>query len=141
MAVTLQSYNNFKLRLGEGLFNLSTNELRAVPLLNTYTFAASHVFISSLTNEVTTNGGTRVQLSTVTWALSGNNALLDSDDIPWTASGGSLTIRKVAIVNYSTGTTDADRELLFLLTADADLTAGAGAQIKITTPGGLIQIT
>lgn len=141
MAVTVSVFNNFKLRLGEGLFNLGTNTLVAIPMTNTYTFSAAHNFISSLTNEVTTNGGTRVTLTTVSWALSGNNALLDCDDITWTASGGSLTIRKVAIANNTTGTSDADRELLFLLTADADLTAGSGAQIKITTPSGLIQIS
>lgn len=138
MAVTVAFYNPGKVHLGAGC-NLSTGTFQAIPLTNTYTFSAAHQYASSLTNEVTTNGGTRVTLTTTSWALSGSNARFDCDDLAWTAAGGSLTIRKVAIVDYTGTPADAALPLICLLTSDADLTAGVSTQVKILTPNGLFE--
>lgn len=140
MAITAQFYPSFKDYLGDGGINLNTADLRAVPLTNTYSFNTAHDFANDLTNEVTTNGGTRVALTGESWALSSNNGRFDADDIAWTASGGTLTIRKVALVDYTGSSGDTDRELAALLTFDADASAGDATQVKILTPNGVFEI-
>jgi hypothetical protein len=140
MPVTANFYRTFKDYLGDGGINLNTADLRVIPLTVTYTFNQAHQFVSSLTGEVTTNGGTRLTLASETWALATNNARLDCEDIAWTASGASLTIRQFALVDYTGSSGDADRELIALFTNDADLVAGEGTQVKFTTPNGLFEI-
>lgn len=140
MALTFTATKSGKDYLGDGSLNLNTADLRAVPLSSSYTFSQTHDFANDLTNEVTTNGGTRVALTGESWALSGNNGRFDCDDIVWTASGGTLTWRNVAIVDYTGSSGDADRELLFILASDVDVSAGDGTQSKILTPNGLFEI-
>lgn len=140
MTITVQFYKNFKDYLGDGAINLNTADTRMIPLTVTYTFAQTHQFASSLTNEVTTNGGTRVALTGETWALATNNGRFDCDDVAWTASGGSLTIRQMALVDYTGSSADTDRELIALFSSDVDLTAGDGTQVKLLTPSGLFEI-
>lgn len=141
MAVTVSFTSKFKDYLGDGAINLNTATLYAIPFTNAYTFSAAHDFVDDLTNEVTTNGGARVALSNPTWALNGNNARFDCDNISWTANTGSLTIRGFIVADYTGSSADTDRELLFEVRNDADLTAGVGTQVLFSTPSGLFEIT
>jgi hypothetical protein len=110
-----------------------------VPLTNAYTLVQTHQFATSLTGEVTTNGGARVNLTTTSWFLSGNNGRYDCDDVVWTASGGSLTIRKFAVIDFSGSPADSAAELICLVENDADLVAGDSTQVKFLTPNGLFE--
>lgn len=140
MTISVQFYKNGKLYFGAGSINLNTADIRAIPLTSSYTFNQAHDFANDLTNEVTTNGGSRLALTGESWALSGNNALFDCDDLAWTASGGDLTIRHVALVDYTGSSGDSDRELLALISSSVDLTAGNGTQVKLLTASGLFEI-
>lgn len=139
MAVTVNFPKEFKKLLGNAGIDLATADIRAIPLTDAYTFADTHQFASSLSGEVTTNGGTRLALTTESWALSGSYARFDCDDLVWTSSG-TLVIRQVAIVNYEGSSGDSDREIICVLTNDADLTAASGLDIVWQTPSGLFEI-
>lgn len=146
MAITVQFPKSAKDYLGDGSLNLNTADLRAIPLnaINAYTLDHTDVFVADIASigsiEVTTNGGSRVALTTKTWALSGNNGRYDCDDIAWTASGGTLSIGQVVIADYTGSTGDSDREFVALLTFDALASAGVGTQVKVLTPNGLWDI-
>lgn len=140
MTVTVTFTSKAKDYLGDGALNLNTADLRAIPFTASHTPSVSHDFADDITNEVTTNGGARVALTGESWALSGNNGRFDCDDIAWTASSGALTIRGFALVDYTGGSADSDRELICYVVNDADLVAGDGTQVKFLTPNGLFEI-
>lgn len=140
MAVTAQFTDKFKDYLGDGGIDLNTADLRMAPLTNAYTFDAAHEFADDLSGEVTTNGGSRVSLSGESWGIVSNKGRFDCDDIVWTASGGSLTIRQGAMLDYTGSSGDSDRELLAVFSNDADLTAADGFDIAFQTPNGLFEL-
>lgn len=140
MAITFQATNKLRDYLGDGSLNFNTADLRIAPTLDAHTFNVAHDFADDITNEVTTFGGTRVALTGESWALAGNVGRLDCDDVAWLAAGGSLTIRKGVLLDYTGSASDADREYLGLFTFSADAVAGDGTQVKMLTPNGLVEI-
>lgn len=141
MAVTVQFYKKSKDYLGDGSLNLNTADLRMVPLLTALAFNQAHDFLDDVTgSEVTTNGAARIALAGESWALSGNNGLFDCNDITQTASGGTLTFGKYALVDYTGRTNDTDTELLALFDLGGDASAPNGFDVVLQTPSGLFEL-
>lgn len=116
--------------------DFDSDDIRAVPSVNAYTPNIAHDFADDITNEVTTNGGSRIQLTSQ--AVSNGN--FDAADLLDTASGGSLTIRSWTFVLYQGSTGDADREWLWNLKNDADLTAADGFDVGLLFPSGIFNV-
>lgn len=140
MAVTVSFTDKIIDYLGDGGINLNTASTRAIPLTSAYTFSAGHNFASSLSGEVTASGGSRFVISAPSWSIVSNEGVYDTEDIFWSASGGTLTIRQFAHVDYTGSSSDADRELLAVYTNDSDLSAADGFTITFQTPNGLFKI-
>lgn len=89
-------YNSVAELLGDGTIDLDNDTFKLALLTSSYTPNAAHDEYADLTNEVangsgyTTGGAT---LASVTWAQTGGVATFDSNDVVWTASGGSIVAR------------------------------------------------
>lgn len=145
MTVTVVFYKSAKMLIGGANCDLdlvgSTQDFRAIALTNAYSINQAHDFVNDLTNEVTVNiVSSRIALAGETFALSGNNARVDCDDIAFRASGGSMTMRQFALSDYTGSSGDSDRDLLALFTNDSDLVPGDGTDALWQTPSGLFEI-
>ncbi len=139
MAATVEIYNNARVLAGTGALDLSTGNIRCLLVTSTYTpNLDTHNWLSDITNEVTGNGYarqtltygtvTRFALDTVT-----DRARFKSDNVEFTASGGSITARR-AIFFKDTGVAGTS-PLLFSVLIDntpADVIAADGQKIRLT---------
>ena len=92
---TFNWYNKGKKHLF-GTIDLETApDVRFLLTSSAYTpSSTAHEFVSSITNELTTNGATRVAVTGEGWTEPvAGTWMLDFDNPTWTASGGSIVAR------------------------------------------------
>jgi hypothetical protein len=126
MSATMMIYNNFIDRVARGQTDLDAGlTVKGMLLAAGYTPSQTHDFRDDLTNEVTgtgysAGGGT----ASVTVATVGGSNLtrLTLGSIVWSATGGTLTGRKVAYYVSRGGAASAD-ELICVVSESADVTA------------------
>lgn len=141
-------YNKARLKLAQAGINLSTADVRALLVTSAYTpNYDTHEFVSSITNEVTTNGAARVALANKSLTADDVNdrAKFSSDPIEFgPASGGTIVARRM-ILYVHTGN-DATAILLGSILLDdtaggTDVTAQIGQKIRYTPhANGLITL-
>lgn len=129
---TMNFYNSFSIEGLIGTVDLDSHSFVCIPLSASYTPSAAHSRVSDLTGEVTTNGGSRITLTSVTATQSGGVGKFDADDVTFTQSGGSdLVIRYFAIAD-DTPSGDANKPLLGWGLLD---NSGGGTDVTILAGG------
>lgn len=95
MAVTIDAYDQLIDLMSDGTMDMDGDTFKMILLDNSHSFAATNTLLTEVnTNEVangngyTTGGAT---LANVTWAHTTGTVKFDSDDVTWSASGGSIT--------------------------------------------------
>jgi hypothetical protein len=101
----------------------------------------THVYKSSITNEVTgagyTTGGATLTTKTITYTAGTNTIKLDADDVTWSAS--TITAR-YAVIYDATGV-DATSVLLGYVDFGSDQVSSSGNFIVTMDAGGIFTIT
>lgn len=149
MTTSVSKYNSLHRDAVTGAIDLDDSGVGAFKvalLANTYSpnLTAHSKFSDVVAHELAAaNGYTAggMNLSNVTFTLSGAVGTFDADDVEWTATGGSL-IARYAVVYYNTGAADnSQRELLMLIDFGADQSAGAGTPFRIVWPAtGILRV-
>lgn len=106
MATTTGSFTFYEKGLGKlvgGAIDLDTPDIRILLTTSAYTpNAATHEFVSNVTNELSGNGYTRLSLVNEAKSHVGAGVwMLDSDNPVWTASGGAITARYFVLFDYN----------------------------------------
>lgn len=132
MTASVSFYNNWKEASNDAALRSATIKLSLHSSL--YTFLASHSVYADLTNELpTANGYTSggQALAGVSWDQTGGTATFDATDTSWTASGGSLVLRRAVLRVVGTFNSQVDPLILSILldNTPADVT---------TTPGNTL---
>lgn len=104
-AGTFTFYNTVAELIADGTIDLDTHSFKLALLASGYTPSAAHDDYTDLTNELSTavgytSGGQA--LASITWAQTGGVATFDSNDVVWTASGGSIVARFGVLYDDST---------------------------------------
>lgn len=99
-AGTFTLYDSFAAKIGDGTIDLNSHTFKAVLLTSSYTPNAAHDEYADLTNELSTafgytSGGQA--LVSPTFGQTAGVAVFDSNDVVWTASGGSIVARYLVI--------------------------------------------
>ena len=94
-----QFYNTFPEYMADGTIDLDNDTFKMQLHDSSYTFAATHSVRADLTNELATANGYTAggATMTVTWTNSSGTVTFDSNDVSWTASGGSIVARRAVI--------------------------------------------
>ena len=96
---TFNFYESFAKSGYEGM-DLANDTLKVLLTTSSYTPSAStHETLTDITNEVSGNGYAQQTLGTVTLTETGGVATLDSADVAYTASGGTITARYWVLYN------------------------------------------
>lgn len=134
MAVSIQGYNLFLERIGDGSISPGTDEFRAI-LVYGYTFDATHYDLDDIgAVEIAEQYGYETggkALENVTWGWDAVNSItkLDADDVSWIASGGAIGPARGAIIHhYLSG----ESILACYIDFGADETASDGNDFKLT---------
>lgn len=111
-----------------GTYDLDTDTFKMALFTSSSNLGASTTTYAGVTNEVANANGYTTGGSSVTLSLSGTTTVtVDSTDVTWTASGGSITARFAAI--YEVG----GRVLCYCLldSTPADVTATDGNTLTV----------
>lgn len=136
MTAAWSVYDIFAGNHGKKEMDFANDTFKAALVTSSYTFSAAHEVYSDITNELSTangytNGG--VALTSVTWTDIGSGVWrFDCADFGWTASGGSITARRLII--YNDTVSSPVKPLLACCLLDdspADVTAVDGAPFTI----------
>lgn len=138
---TITLYNNAKLKLVDGSFDLDTHTFKIILLNNSHAFNAAHTQLSDVTaNQLATaNGYTQnsMTLGSVTLGQTGGVVTFDAADVVWTASGSGITASYAVVYND----TVANDLLLFNMTFSGPESAGSGTNFNIIWDAtGIFQI-
>ena len=120
--------NTGRTSLINGDFDLDTDTFKMALFLSTSNLGASSTTYAGVTNEHANANGYTTGGASVTLSLSGTTTVMvDSSDVVWTASGGSITARFAAI--YEVG----GKVLAYCLldTTPADVTATSGNTFSV----------
>lgn len=94
MAVTIQTYNEFLEKVGDGTIDLDTDTFKCELYNNSHAFSAAHgVRADIAANALATgNGYTNPgqNLSAITWGFSVDKTIWNAANVSWAASGGSI---------------------------------------------------
>lgn len=120
---TFTLYNGIAEYLGDGTVDLDNDTFNISLHTSAYAPDGDHDSFADATNELPTANGYTAGgeiLAAVTWSEAGGVATFDSDDVVWTAAGGSITARYAVIRSVT-----ANKLLGYYLLDDtpADLTA------------------
>lgn len=133
-AGTFTLYNSVAELIADGTIDLDSDTFSLILVTSSYTPNLAHDEYSDVSgsevanaNGYTTGGSA---LTSVTWGQTGGIATFDSDNVVWTATGGSITAR-YAILKDDTSTNDKLIGYVLLDTAPADLTATAGNTLTV----------
>lgn len=133
-AGTFTLYNSVAELIADGTIDLDSHTFKLVLLTSSYTPSLAHDEYADISgsevanaNGYTTGGAT---LASVTWGQTSGVATFDSDNVVWTATGGSITARYAALYD-DTSTNDKLIGYVLLDTAPADLTATAGNTLTV----------
>lgn len=137
-----QVYDEAKLSLVDGTIDLDEGDafFAFCLLTNAYTIDLTDTTYADISADEVANangyttggeGATNITLSHVTGTVT-----FDSDDVVWTAAGGSIVARNCALVHINTGAglpQAADKLISVFLLDDtpADVTATDGADLKV----------
>lgn len=141
MAVTVNFYDHFLERLGDGGFDMDTDVFHILLMDNVHVFtAANTVYADISANELATQFGYTQNakvLAGVTWAQTGGVVTFDFTDPSWTAAGGAIGPTTDAVIISNTAN---------LLMASIDFgaahTAEDGADLNVVlNASGLFTIT
>lgn len=139
-----KKFNTFPFYVGNNVINLASHTYKAILL--TSAFAPNAETQSTYANvsaaEVANGNGytTGGQTVAVTWTRSTGTVTWDIADPAWTASGGSITARYLAIYD-DTPTSPADPLVCYVLLdnanggTDVTVTAGNTLTVQIATAG------
>ena len=123
-------YNNAKMLIGNGTLNWTSGTYRIALVTSTYTpDIDNHVYVSSITNELT--GGNYVRKDTtnrtITVDSANDRADYKADNITWTAiNAGTVG----AAILYKFNTNDADSQLIAYIDLTDTVTNGGDFTIK-----------
>ena len=133
-AGTFTLYDTVAELLGDGTIDLDTNTFKLMLATSSYTPSAAHDEYADVSGAEVANGNGYTTggqaLTTVTWSQTSGVATFDSDDVVWTASGGSITAR-YAVLYDDTSTGDKLIGYVLLDTTPADVTATDGNTLTI----------
>lgn len=94
--------NGARTKLVDGTFDLDTDTFKMALFLSTSNIGAASTTYAGLTNEHANANGYTTGGSSVTVSLSGTTTVtVDSTDVTWTASGGSIVARFAVIYEVS----------------------------------------
>jgi len=123
-------YNNAKKLIGDGTINWTTGTYRIALVGTTYTpDVDAHIYLSSVTNEITGTGYLRKDTTNRAIVIDTANDRADykADNITWTAiSAGTIG----GAVLYKLGTVDGDSPLLAYIDLTDTVTNGGDFTIK-----------
>jgi len=102
-------YNEFKENLGKKLIDLSADSFKAILVASTSNAMSATLATATyatVTNELTTANGYTAGGASVTssWIRSTGTVAFDTQDISWTASGGTITARAVVLYDNTPAT-------------------------------------
>lgn len=120
--------NSGRTSLLDGTFDIDSDTFKMALFLSTSNIGAASTTYAGLTNEHANGNGYTTGGSSVTLSLSGTTTVtVDSTDVTWTASGGSITARFAVI--YEVG----GRVLCYCLldSTPADVTATDGNTLTV----------
>lgn len=120
--------NSGRTSLLDGTFDLDSDVFKMALFLSTSNLGSGSTTYAGLTNEHANGNGYTTGGSSVTISLSGTTTVtVDSTDVTWTASGGSITARFAVI--YEVG----GRVLCYCLldSTPADVTATDGNTLSV----------
>ena len=117
--------------------DIDTDTLK-VMLLSSYTYAASHQYLSDVLAAGAEASGTGytaggASLASVTWTLSGSTYTLDAADVAWDASAGSLAAAWAVVYDSTPGTNATNPVIGYInLNGDGATKTASGAPFTIT---------
>lgn len=118
----------------DGTFDLDSDTFKMALFLSTSNLGASSTTYAGVTNEHANGNGYTTGGESVTLSLSGTTTVtVDSTDVVWTASGGSITARFAAI--YEVGGNILCYCLLDSSPADVTATDGNTLTVAINASG------
>jgi hypothetical protein len=132
-------YGSAKEFIGDGTIDLDTHTFKCQLHTSAYTpNLDTHTQRSDLAGEHANQGAPGYEtagkaLTTVTWVLSSGTVTWDSDNVSWTATGGSIVAR-YAVIYDDTTTSPVDALVCYSLldTTPADVTATVGNTFTVT---------
>jgi len=130
-------YNGFKFYIMNGGIDLDTDTIKVMLVTSTYTpNQDTHVFRSSVTNEVTGSGysagGATLASKTVTQDDTDNEGVFDAADVTW--STATITARG-AVIYKSTGVAGTDTLICYLDFVSDQTATGADFTIAWNAEG------
>jgi len=143
MAVTAKMFGNCLLKALNKEIDWDTDSIKVMLTTSTYTpDQDSHIYKSSVTNEVTgtgyTAGGATLANKTIGYTAGTNVIKLDADDTVWSAS--TITAR-YAIIYDDTPATDATKPLIAYVDFGADAVSSAGTFTITWDAAGICTVT
>jgi hypothetical protein len=131
MAVSINFYDHFLERLGDGGFDMDNDTFNIALMNSSHTFTAANTLWSQVSaNEIANGNGYTTggqALSSVTWGQTGGTVTFDAADVSWTASGGDIGPTTDAVIRETSGGL-----LVCSIDFDASLTAADTADLLIT---------
>jgi hypothetical protein len=143
-AGTFTLYDSVAELIADATIDLDNDTFALQLHTSSYTPSAAHDELADLTNEHAngngyTTGG--ITLTGVTWNRASGVATFDSNDVVWTASGGSIVARYAVLIDL-TSTNDKLIGYMLLDSTPANVTATTGNTLTIATPAaGWFQLT
>jgi len=135
MAVSINNYNHFVEKFGDGHIDLDTDTHKFELYNSTHTFVATEVARSEISADAlaTANGYTNPgqNFAGVTWG-GGATTTFDANDNTWSASGGGIGPARHCVLYDDTPTAAPVDPLMFNIDFGQDETAGDGTDFKIT---------
>lgn len=135
MALTLTTSNHAKYQLGKKLIDLSADTLKIILMDDTFAFDKdAHATLADVTAHQLATGHGYTQndeaLANVSWTEddTGDQGLLECDDVVFTAAGGSIGPTGAAIIYDDT---TADDTVLGCIDFGTDYTIGDGNDLAI----------
>lgn len=143
MAVTAKLYGNVFTKAFNKEIDLDSDTLKVMLTTSAYTpNQDTHIYKSSVTNEVTgtgyTAGGATLTTVTATYDAATNTFTLDSADVTWANS--TITAR-YAVFYDSTPATDAARPLIAYWDFGADVSSSGGPFTLTLDATGIASVT
>jgi hypothetical protein len=132
-AGTFTLYDSVAELIADATIDLDNDSFALQLHTSTYTPSAAHDELADLTNEHAngngyTTGG--ITLTGVTWNRASGVATFDSNDVVWTASGGSIVARYAVLIDL-TSTNDKLIGYMLLDSTPANVTATTGTTLTI----------
>jgi hypothetical protein len=132
-AGTFTLYDSVAELIADATIDLDNDSFALQLHTSTYTPSAAHDELADLTNEHAngngyTTGG--ITLTGVTWNRAAGVATFDSNDVVWTASGGSIVARYAVLIDL-TSTNDKLIGYMLLDSTPANVTATTGNTLTV----------